>query len=494
VPVMTPVARLLRVVFVLAVAACSTARPESAGRTWPAWLQECSLPPAGELARCGTVRVPESDDARAGRHIDLRVVVVPAYAETPEPTPVVPLAGGPGQGAADLAAALAQRFDVVRNAHDLVFVDQRGTGESNGLYCPPPVSARDLMGTIFDPARLAACRGELAERADLTRYTTAIAASDYEPVFDRLGYREVNIVGISYGSRMGLEIARRFPRRVRTLTLEGVVPPGSFDWPASGATDADAALNAVVSDCVADETCARAFPRLTEDIDTAFARLARAPVLVAITDPATGARDRVPFGPSDLGYATRGLLYGNDAWSLPMWFRSAADGNYDRFAQAYVTRARALDRQLARGVHLGVYCAEDLPFVDAARVKAASAGTRLGDYLLEQYSRACQIWPRAAISPSFRDPVVSTVPTLLMSGRRDPVTPPRTAEQAARTLSRSRVVVWRYGGHGTDGLASGDCRAAILREFLASADVDRLSLECVTRDAVLPFRLGFGPN
>jgi pimeloyl-ACP methyl ester carboxylesterase len=472
----------------LSAVACSTPHAEPTARVWPGWLRACTIEET-EPAYCGTVRVAESREALSGRHIDLRVIVFLAHTLTPAPDPVVPLAGGPGQGAADLARQLAQRFAHLRDQRDLVFVDQRGTGQSNGLHCSPAANARDLMGKIFDPERLKVCRAELSERADLTKYTTTDAATDYEAVFDALGYRQVNVIGTSYGTRLGLELTRRFPARIRTLTLEGVVPP-SFAWPTSGAPDASAALSAVVDDCRADPGCAAAFPRFQQDIDTAFARLVSRDLEVSVRDPRTGAVERVPFGASDLAYATRGLLYGNDALSLPLMFRRAAEGDFDAFAQAYVTRARALEQQLARGVHLSVDCAEDVPFVDVAEAEKAAAGTRLETYLLSQYRDACEVWPRSAIASTFRDPVQSRVPTLLMSGRRDPVTPPWTAQQTAQTLERSRVIVWPHGGHGTDGLATGDCRTALLNQFLESADPDRLSVDCVTNDPILRFRGG----
>jgi pimeloyl-ACP methyl ester carboxylesterase len=476
------------VLVALATAACSTTPPTFATRQWPPWLRECAIDGAAGPARCGVVRVAESAAASAGRHIELRVVVLLALASPPASDPVLPLMGGPGQGAADLAALLAQRFATLRESRDLVLVDQRGTGQSNGLQCPPAPSAIELMGQIFDPARLVACRDELSSRADLTRYTTAVAAGDYEQVLDALGVAQVNVIGISYGSRMALELARRFPARIRTMTIEAVAPP-TFDWPSRGASDAEAALDTLVGDCAADRPCAAAFPTLRDDIDAAFDRLRRTRTTAAVRDPVSGATVRVPFGVTDLAYATRGLLYGNEALSLPLLFQRAAQGDFDAFAQAYVTRARTLERQIARGVHLAVYCAEDLPFVDDAEAMKAAAGTRLGGYLIEQYRRACDVWPSASIPSSFRHPVTSAVPTLLMSGRRDPVTPPRTAEDATATLSRSRLVVWPHGGHGSDGLITGQCRTTIVQRFLSTADPEGLAIECMTHDPELSFRL-----
>ena len=482
--------RVLRIVFL--AGALAIGGGGSAASQWPfwarpGWLTACSIAGLPDPAWCGTVRVAENP-TWLGRRLSIRVVVIPARTEPRAPDPILVLPGGPGQSAVDLILSLAQRADAFRDRRDLVLIEQRGTGESSGLHCEPPASAVDLMGRLFDPGRLAACRDQLSPRADLSRYTTTLAAGDYDRILESLRYRQVNVWGISYGTRLGLEIARRFPHRVRTLLLESVVPM-TFTWPTTGATDLDAALDALIDDCAADAECARAFPTFAQDVAAAFARLRGTAPLVDVRDPATGTILRVPLSATDLAYATRGLLYGNDALSLPLFFAEAAAGRYDAFAQAYVNRARGLDREIARGVHLGVYCAEDLPFVDWPRALEDAAGSRIGPYLLDEYRRACELWPRGAIPAWFRDPITIAVPSLLISGRRDPVTPPRTAEDTARTMSGARVLVWRYGAHGTDGLIGRECWTQLVREFIDSADPDGLSTACMDADPRRPFRL-----
>jgi pimeloyl-ACP methyl ester carboxylesterase len=390
----------------------------------------------------------------------------------------VPLAGGPGQGAADLSGAYGGQLNFLRDTRDILLVDQRGTGRSNGLHCPANEPTPALFDHLFNPARLKQCRDELSKRADLTKYTTPLAASDFARVWDALGYQRVNLIGTSYGSRMALELTRQFPGRIRTVTLDAVAPV-SLTWPSLAAPDADAALAALVDDCKADGPCARAFPHFTQDIDAAFARVSREPVAATVRDPASGEMVRVRFGRSDLGYAVRGLLYGDAAFSLPLWFKEAAAGHYDRFAQAYVDRARGLDREIADGVHLGVYCAEDLPRVNWQAATAAARPTHLGTYLLDEYRAACAVWPRGAVPPSYFEPVHSRVPTLLLTGRRDPVTPPRTATDAARTLEGSRILLWRHGGHASDGLLQRGCRASIVKAFIQSGSVANLPVGCM---------------
>ena len=112
--------------------ACASG-PESVQRQLV--LEECE-PGNGPLdARCGAIPVFEDRSRPSGRTIDLKVVVYPALNRDPQPDPLFVLAGGPGQSAAQLSSVVAGMLRAVRQDRDLVFVDQRGTGESNGLPC-----------------------------------------------------------------------------------------------------------------------------------------------------------------------------------------------------------------------------------------------------------------------------------------------------------------------------------------------------------------------
>ena len=473
---------------VISLAAVAPSARQWGWQRWPDWLRPCAIQDVAPPVRCGTVRVFESGAWFGHRTIPVRVIVVEAQASRPSPDPVLLLVGGPGQAATELIASFTPQIAWLRSDRDVVLIDQRGTGQESGLHCSPPSLPADLMGRIFDPGRLAACRDALRQRADLTRYTTADAAGDYIRILRSLKYSRVNAWGTSYGTRLSLEIARQAPDLVRALVLDAVVPT-FFTWPESAATDLDAGLNALLADCESDPPCADAFPQLRHEIDVAFSRLRSVPATASIRDPATGAVAQVSFGPTDLAYSVRGLLYG-DARQLPWLFRLAADGDYDAFAQAYVARARALDRQIARGVHLGVYCAEDLPFVDRSRAIAAASRSTIGTYLLDQYAAACDVWPHAPIAIGFRNAVSSSVPALLLSGGHDPVTPSRLADEVSRTMPNSRALIWRYGGHASDGLVSGSCRMQIIRDFITTADARSVAVDCMTRVPAVPFQLG----
>jgi hypothetical protein len=118
---------------------------------WPAWLEPCEVSGLLPPVRCGFVQVPEASDAPAGRQLSLRVVVAASVRPAPQPDPIVVLAGGPGQDATDLAPGFVTRAVALREAHDFVFFEQRGTGGTHALACPP--ASRDETCSAISSTR-----------------------------------------------------------------------------------------------------------------------------------------------------------------------------------------------------------------------------------------------------------------------------------------------------------------------------------------------------
>jgi pimeloyl-ACP methyl ester carboxylesterase len=169
--------------------------------------------PSGAL--CGQVSVPENRAVKGGRQLALNVVVLPSRSAAGKSDPVFGLAGGPGFAATRLAVSYPRLYDLLQNDHDIVLVDQRGTGASNPLFC-----SRCGSGAVAGPSveRVARRRGADAvprsprEDADLKQYTTSAAVDDLDAVRQALGYSRINLLGVSYGTRVALEYLRRYPR------------------------------------------------------------------------------------------------------------------------------------------------------------------------------------------------------------------------------------------------------------------------------------------
>src|SRR5262249_1165426 len=152
-------------------------------------LEPCEIPSLKETGRCGTYEVYEDREAKSGRKIALNILVLPALTPRPKPDAIFYFEGGPGGSA--VASAKGPVFSALfkkwRAERDIVFVDQRGTGESNPLRCD--LADLDDMRGYFSTdsglnrlGKLTECRDKLAKVANLTLYTTPIAMDDHDEV------------------------------------------------------------------------------------------------------------------------------------------------------------------------------------------------------------------------------------------------------------------------------------------------------------------------
>ena len=291
-------------------------------------LSRCRLPGIEAAVLCGKHDVWEDREANAGRRITLHVAVIPARLRTKDPDPIVVLAGGPGQGAIALASQVLPLFARLNDTRDIVLLDQRGTGYSHPLDCD---SDDDSLQSLFEDAipekAVRECLRGLD--ADPKQYTTESAIADLDEVRQRLGYDKLNLWGGSYGTRVGLEYLRRFPKQVRSIVLDGVAPAG-MKLPLSFVADGNAALERLLEACAAEKHCAATYPRLRETIATLRGQLARLPARVVIQDPRTGERQAIIVNENVLlSGIFRPLYVAELASLLPYGVTAAAAGDFN---------------------------------------------------------------------------------------------------------------------------------------------------------------------
>jgi pimeloyl-ACP methyl ester carboxylesterase len=244
--------------------------------------------------------------------------------------------------------------------------------------------------------------------------------------------------------------------------IDGTVP---FDntLPLTYAASAQQSLDRVFAACAANAPCQAAHPDLARQFAVLLQKFDRGSVSTSVTPPGLGP---VPIRMSrgDFGYAVRGLLYSAKAVSvLPdLIGRAASTGDFREFARAYWERELEFSHDFAYGVHWSVLCAEDVAFVREVDVETATARTFLGRYVIDEYLEACALWPHAGVAGAFHRPIDVAVPTFLISGYFDPVTPPQFAERIAHSLPLARLVVAPMGAHVS---VPGCPRAAALHLF-----------------------------
>ncbi len=470
-----------------AVTSHPTAAPQQ--RTAPV-PTPCDVPGVKGKARCTTFEVWENREARAGRRIALKVVVLPATDAPVEHDAITFFGGGPGQAATTLAPFLATVFAGTRQHRDILLVDQRGTGGSHALDCDlyPGSDPQTALGSFFPIDRVRACRSALEKDADLGQYTTANAVDDVDEVRGALGYDRLDLLGGSYGTRAALVFLRRHPDHARVAVLQGVSPvdePVPRDFP----RHAQRAIDRIFADCAADPSCHAVFPNPQADLRSIVERTIAAPVPVDILDPTTGAQVHVALSRNLLGEALRYLMYeSSTALFVPDLVHQAANGDFAPLAEFALGSRKQLVNSLGQGLYLSVTCAEDLPFVERELAEREAASTFLGDYRYQQQRAACEAWVRGAVAPDSRQPVRSDTPVVMFSGAWDPATPPSNAERAAATLPRSLSVVIPAGGHDYQGLAGADaCVGAITNGVVQRGTTDGVDISCVKAIRRPPF-------
>lgn len=443
-------------------------------------------------AQCGSFTVPEDYRDPDGKTISLRVARIPAKDQEPKPDAVTFLAGGPGQAATEAYPQLAGAFAEINAERDILLVDQRGTGGSNKLNCT--VGSGDpfeeFSGDMDFTAHARECLQQMS--GDTRFYNTYVAVRDLEELRNALGYSQLNLVGVSYGTRAALTYMRQYPDSVRSAILDGVAPLQialGFDH----ADNLDRALDAIFALCAADTTCFDRFGDVGTKLDDLMQRLGETSTTLRVASPRSGKAREIPMDRNILRVAVRLFAYTPETVSLlPLLIDDAwQSGSFGRIAAQALMVMEDLSDALARGMELSVMCAEDVPFYRAENHSAEEA-TLLGRVIVDGSIDQCKVWPVGEIPDNSKAPLESSIPTLLLSGELDPVTPPAFGEMAARSLSRSLHLVAPGQGHNV--LPRG-CAATLAARFIADGNVDGLDASCIERLGPAPFFTSFtGPQ
>jgi pimeloyl-ACP methyl ester carboxylesterase len=466
------------------------ARADAEGTAVPGLppLHDCRLEHplrlSSEAARCTSLSLPENRALPNGRHVVLAIAVVPALNRRSRAAPLFILAGGPGQSAIDLYASFAAAFARINRDHDVVLVDQRGTGRSGPLLCELP---EDWTAAAVElPEVLRATRACLDKYGARVRYyTTREAVLDLDAVRRALGYAEIDLYGASYGTRVAEAYMRRFASAVHAVILDGVTDPERPIGPDTPG-DGERALREIIERCTENRDCAVAYPALSAELRDLERRYGPARDPVTAPDPDSGLPVSLEFNRTMFDAALRFLSYnGVEASLLPQLLHQAATGNLGPLAAQAITTARSIGSQIAIGMQDTVLCSEDVPFFPGADVlQAATADTYQGIDQIEAFQAICRIWPSGPVDPDLHAALHSDVPTLLLSGEADPVTPPSAAARLARTLTHRRHLILAGEGHGQ--LATG-CVPRLMARFLADAAPEDLDASCLEAHHAAPF-------
>lgn len=432
-----------------------------------------------EGARCGTLTVPENRVRPGGRTIALGVAIVPAAAARPKPDPIVWLSGGPGD---DAVGAAKRAVDGGLNRdRDVILMSQRGTYSAD-----PALTCRNIdefnaraVGLVYDApaterahvAATKACRKKLARTpADLGAYNDIESAADYADLRTTLGLREWNVFGISYGTHLALAYMRLHPEGIRSVGLDGILPPSRASTAAAWSS-ARQGLDAVFKACAEQPACHRRYP----DVSATFDRLVRAleaePVTTTVTLPDSPKPVKVVL---DGGALLNWMISATQvAPGVPRALDELARGNPRRVAEQWAGgrfSPQAIGR-VSHGLAYGVFCSQWVPYETGAQAVRAGrqAFPAFPASVLAQAPQLpflrsdCEAWHVPAAPGSIRDVTRSDIPTLVLSGGFDSRTGADNGPYVARTLSRATVVTVPYAPHVV--FATSKCARSITSSF-----------------------------
>ena len=438
-------------------------------------MTDCHLDGIKEQVKCGKLQVPENYQLPDGKHISINFAVLPAIDNSQNKEPLMFLAGGPGQAAVELAAGLKRVFYDIRKTRDLILVDQRGTGESHPLQCLEAVQqdVYELVPEDLSEQDIRDCLSGFS--GDLSQYNSENAIRDFDAVREALGHKQINLYGGSYGTRAGLVYLRMFPETIRSVVLDSVgpieVPIGLF-----GQSSARS-FALLLEHCQQDKACHKAYPNLAEEFNALVARLEQEPVTTSIAHPRLGTQTQFTISRSKFIGNLRMQLYSVATRAMvPLVIHQAYLGNY--LPLAGLIAQTDGNPGMYIGLTFNIVCNEDFPrvapqnFIDDANNDFGGADSHLG------FKLACPLWPEYRPGNSFYQPVTAKVPTLILSGELDPVTPPSNGDYSASTLPNSHHIVVKNASHT---VAMSTCAIKLIDEFLETLAPGQLDESCLDK-------------
>ncbi|MDX1478843.1 MAG: alpha/beta fold hydrolase [Saprospiraceae bacterium] len=436
----------------------------------------------------GTLEVFENRETQTGRMIPLFVAVTPALVRDSLQEPIFIIDGGPGIGVSHQAYFYTELDTTYRRYHDIVFVDARGTGRSSPLHCPALQSKRspaEYFSHPFPQEELEACLEMYRDSVDLNFYQTKYLVEDLEEVRRWLGYDQINLLGISFGGKVALMYMDRHPSSIHRVVLHAPDGP-NIDHLSMRGRSGQQALEVLFQYCREDPACHAQYPNLSQEFQALMARLQESDLTteVAVDDSLQAVHLAWP----PVAAKIVEMLYEDLSYiQIPFIIHEAYLENYQPLLEAMHVTSTDTNYFYADGMWLSNVCAEDVPQA-IINYDAAETATFLGDYIYQTRRDACRYWPVTPADESAYASVVSDIPTLILSGQLDPVTPPETGAEIAGRLSQSRHIILPYMGHMIAALSNMGCYDTYVLSFLEGRE-DQASVDCFDEMKPMPFKV-----
>ncbi|MEM7030779.1 MAG: alpha/beta hydrolase [Chloroflexota bacterium] len=478
----------------------------------PVWEETRCLyrPERTESFECGYVMVPENrrlSSSEEQTFIRLYVTVIHSRNQNAQPDPVIYLSGGPGGRTFPFIRSISRRFDEILEERDLILFDQRGIHLSEpNLDCPEILDwkmatldqslARNEVVSGNIKANLSCLDRLNKSDIDVSAYTSAASALDIDDIRQALGYEQVNLYGVSYGSRLALTAMRDLEETgtIRSVILDSVYSPPE-DLFIGLSPNAERVFSLLFQRCADDIGCNTAYPNLEITYYDLVAQLSTQPKLIEVAGRAS---DDGPFTMLLDGDDTIRLLFNmmydtNTIPKLPQLITEMASGKYDNPDLQRWLRWLIISAEFfSEGMWYSVMCGEEAHFGNESLVRAGAgdAHPAIQAYFIDlamtiDYA-TCDVWGAHPADAVENEVVVSSIPTLVLAGEFDPITPPAWSQRAANPLSHVYYLEFPDVGHGV--LIARQCARDITADFVAQPN-HQPNIDCMSDLPPLQFVL-----
>ncbi|WP_417463911.1 alpha/beta fold hydrolase [Kordiimonas sp.] len=475
--------KIIRVATIVACTLCAPIAVQEGGvqaEETPEF-KPCYIRGLKERLACADISLPENYAIPDGARVNIHVTRLPAKAGSPEKDPFVVFAGGPGQAAGDYGPLVRLAFQHIRAKRDILLIDQRGTGQSYGIRCesdemPYPLErftalARNCMDET--PANVAAITMENVVR-------------DTDEIRQRLGYEQLNLWGGSYGTRTVALYLKRYPEHVRSIIVDGVLPPDVSLFETAAAS-AERAVQKIIQDCGRNSSCAAAYPELEAQLDDLVTQAKGGELRYTGPDPVSGEDMDFILGYGIVVEALRSSFYTADQTTyIPFTINAAADGNLKPLISALLG-GTAVSDSMFLGATFSILCGDEIDRANVEEIETQSGRSFAGDTYYQFWKAGCQGWNSGAPADDAFEPIGGDVPALVLSGDLDPITPPSMGEHFVKGFPNGRHIVVPGTGHNTSYVA---CMPKVMADFMDHTDVSALDTSCFDHLKRLPFATG----
>lgn len=418
---------------------------------------DCAVPvPEGENVRCGYLIVPESRKIKNDKTIRLPIIILKSANPNPRPDPILRTFGGPGVSSLSLVGS--RPSSPWLKDRDLIIFEQRGTKYAQpALECPEVNDSNinsvkkqlDAVRAKRNEIRAAkVCYDRLVKQGiNLAAYNSAENAADIEDLRRVLKLDKINLWGLSYSSRLMLNVMRDYPNGIRSVVLESSLPP-EVNYDEVGVDIIVNALRQVFKNCKLDKDCAKAYPNLENEFYEVVSKLNREPITASVRDERTGETNVIKLTGNDFVTWTADYLLSNASAiaHIPMFVNQTFKGDYETFKRYAGAKLFTND---GIGMRYSVWCGEEIPFEDMRKIRAQSTlYPKLRGYEVMSLPDICSVWRVPSAKPIENKPVRSDIPTMVITSEYDAYTPPVWGRLIARNLNNSFLFEFPWVGHG----------------------------------------------